>query len=120
MSTIRYLCDENVPEQLVDAVIQREPSIEIFMVGQDIAPPKGTPDPQVLLFAEKEKLAVITLDKKSMSGHVTDHLTAGHHTWGVFSLRMNFSILRYVDNLILFWSESDAEYWQDQMEWLPW
>jgi hypothetical protein len=49
MSTVQYLCDENVPEQLLDALIQREPAIEISFVGQELAPPKGTPDPEVLL-----------------------------------------------------------------------
>jgi hypothetical protein len=120
MSTVRYLCDEMVPEQLMDALIQREPAIEIFIVGQEMAPPKGTLDPEVLLFAEKEKLGLITLDKRSMAGHVADHLAAGHHTWGVFNLRREFPILRYVEELVLIWSASDAEYWIDRIEWLPW
>lgn len=120
MSTVRYLCDEHMPEQLSDAIIQREPSIEIFIVGQVSAPPKGTLDPEVLLFAEREQLALITFDKKSMAGHVANHRASGHHTWGVFSLRNGFSILRYVENLILIWSASEAEDWRDQIEWLPW
>lgn len=120
MSTVRYLRDENVPEQLMDALIQREPAIEISIVGQEIAPPKGTPDPEVLLFAEKEKLTFITLDKKSIARHVDNHLAAGHHTWGVIDLRRGFSILRYMEDLILIWSASDAEQWRDRIEWLPW
>ncbi|HTU91011.1 MAG TPA: DUF5615 family PIN-like protein [Gemmataceae bacterium] len=120
MSTICYLCDENVPEQLMDAMIQREPAIEISIVGQDMAPPKGTLDPEVLLFAEKEKMGLITLDKKSMARHAANHLATGHHTWGVYNLRRDFPILRYVENLILIWSASDAEDWRDRMEWLPW
>lgn len=120
MSTVRYLCDENVPEQLIDALIQREPAIDISIVGQDMAPPKGTLDPEVLLFAEKEKMGLITLDKKSMAGHVADHRAMGHHTWGVFILRRDFPILRYVEDLILIWSASEAEDWQGGIEWLPW
>lgn len=120
MSTVCYLCDEHVPEQLMDALIQREPAIEISIVGQELAPPKGTLDPEVLLFAEKEKLALITLDKKTMAGHVASHQAAGHHTWGLFNLRAGFPILRYVEDLILIWSVSAAEDWRDRMEWLPW
>ncbi len=109
MSTVRYLCDENVPEHLMDAVIQREPAIEIFIVGQSATPPKGTLDPQLLSFAEKETLSLITIDKRSMASHVADHLAAGHHTWGVFELRQGYSILRYVENLIFIWAASEAE-----------
>lgn len=120
MSTVCYLVDESVPEQLMDALIQREPAIEISIVGQEMAPPKGTLDPEVLLFAEKEKLALITLDKKSMARHVDHHLLAGHHTGGIFNLRKGFSILRYVEDLILIWSASEAVEWRDRMVWLPW
>lgn len=120
MSTVCYLVDESVPEQLMDALIQREPAIEISIVGQEMAPPKGTSDPEVLLFAEKEKLALITLDKKSMARHVANHQAAGHQTWGIFNLRSGFSVLRYVKNLVLIWSASEAEDWRDRMEWLPW
>ncbi|MHB1422310.1 MAG: DUF5615 family PIN-like protein [Gemmataceae bacterium] len=120
MSAVCYLCDENVPEQLMDALIKREPAIEISIVGQEMTPPKGTLDPEVLLFAEKANLGLIALDKKSMAGHVDKHLASGHHTWGVFNLRRDFPILRYVENLILIWPASDAEYWRDRMEWLPW
>lgn len=120
MSAVRYLCDEHVPEQLMDALIQREPAIEISIVGQELAPPKGTLDPEVLLFAEQEKLALITNDKKSMARHVESHQAEGHHTLGVFYLRSGFPILRYVEDLILIWSASEAEDWRDHMEWLPW
>jgi hypothetical protein len=120
MSTVSYLFDENVPEQLMDALIQREPAIEISIVGQETARPKGTLDPEVLLFAEKSKRALVTLDKKSIARHEANHRAVNHHTWGVFNLRNGFSTLRYVEDLILIWSSSDAEDWRDRMEWLPW
>jgi hypothetical protein len=120
MSVVRYLIDESIPEQLMNALIQREPAMEVFIVGQNMASPKGAPDPELLLFAEKEKLALVTFDKKSMDCHVTNHRATGHHTWGIFELRRGFSIRRYVDDLVLIWSASEAEDWRDRIEWLPW
>lgn len=120
MSAVRYLVDESVPEQLVDALIQREPAIEVSNIGREWTLSKGTQDPEVLLFAEKEKLVLITLDKKSMARHVDNHLSAGHHTWGIFNLRKGFAILRYVEDLIFIWSASEAKEWCDRTVWLLW
>jgi hypothetical protein len=120
MSTVRFFCDEPVAVFLADAVLRREPAIEIWCVGQGAMPPKGTPDPDLVIFAEGKQYLLLTLDRKTMAYHVRNHLTAGRHTWGVFLLRAGFAVPRYVDNLVLIWSESQAEDWIDYMGWLPW
>ena len=120
MSTVRFFCDEAVAVFLADAVLRREPAIEVWCVGQGAMPSKGTPDPDLLIFAEANNYLFLTRDRKTMSTPVSDHLAAGRHTWGVFSLRTGFAVPRYVDNLILIWSESQAEDWIDYVGWLPW
>ena len=119
MSTVKYLLDENVPEALADAIIRQEPAIELISVGQNPGPAKGTKDPELLMAAEAGKLTLITLDKRTVPIHVADHLAGGHHTWGVFILRRGFAIPRYVDLLMRIWSSTQAEEWQDRIEWLP-
>jgi len=119
MSTVQFFCDENVPEQLADAVVAKEPAIVIGQVGQAPAPPKQTPDPELLRYAEANQLLFLTRDKKTMPGHVAQHLSSGRHTWGVFLLRRSASIADLVDAIILIWSASTAEEWQDQINWLP-
>ena len=65
-------------------------------------------------------MAFLTMDKRTMPGHIADHLSARRHTWGVFTLRMGFSVPTLVDDLVLIWSATQAEDWQDRIEWLPW
>src|SRR3989442_1321543 len=117
MSTVKYLFDENVPEPLADAMIRQEPAIEVLSVGQDRAPPKGTTDSELLKGAETGKYTLLTLDKRTIPVHVADHLAAGNHTWGVFILRRGFPIPRYVDILVRIWFSTQAEEWQDRIEW---
>jgi hypothetical protein len=121
MSSVRFLWDENVPLELADYLASQEPSIEILVPGQNKeAPPKGTSDPDVLRFAKAERLALVTLDKSTMPVHVGNHFSAGGHTWGLFILRPGYPLKRYANDLILVWSASESENWQDRIEYLPW
>jgi hypothetical protein len=120
MATICFLLDEHVPEALADALVREKPAIEVYQVGQDPAPVKGTLDRELLRVAEAKQWMVLTQDKSTMPRHVVDHLAAGHHTWGVFFLRDDATIRRLVDDLLLMWSASQAEDWRDVMDWLPW
>jgi hypothetical protein len=119
MSTVRFLCDEDVPVKLLAAVLGLEPGIDIVRVGEEPAPPKNTPDPVLLLAAESQARLLLTMDRSSMPRHVADHLAAGHHTWGVFMLKQRLPISRYVDDIILLWAASEAEEWQDRTGNLP-
>jgi hypothetical protein len=89
-------------------------------VGQPGFPPNGTPDPDLLLFAESMHSAFLSRDKSTMIGHIINHMAAGHHTWGVFLLKGGHPTAAYADNLILIWSLSEAEDWRDRVEYLPW
>jgi hypothetical protein len=120
MSTIRYLCDENVPRALVDYLVQQEPAMEIVYVGQDEAPLKGTLDPLLLQGAEAGKWTLVSLDRSTMPGHVREHVQSGRHTYGVFLLRDGFSLKSYASDLLLIWSCSDVDDWRDRLEYIPW
>ena len=122
MSQVAFLIDEDVPEAVVDALNRAEPSIAVLKVGLHAnAPPKGTLDPDVLRFAETEELALVTFDKTTMSGHVADHLAAGHHTWGVFLFPTgnHLSAGRIAQELVLVWAASQQDEWVDRTQTLP-
>ncbi len=119
MSTVRFLVDEDVPGSLFGALVRWEPGIEMLRVGQLSAPPRGTKDPGLLLFAEEHGYALLTRDKGTMPVHVQSHTNSGRHTWGVFILREGFRIMTYVDDLILIWSACEAEELRDRITWLP-
>lgn len=120
MSSIKFLYDEDVREALVAGLLRVEPGIDILAVGDANGPPKGTLDPALLVWAEREKYTLISRDRSTMRDHVIDHLAAGHHTWGVFLLRQQRTWSEIIECLILIWSASQAEDWQDRIEWIPW
>lgn len=112
MSVMRFLLDEHVPVALQKAVWRLEPKVEITCVGQTNAPPKGTTDPDLLIWAEEMAIAIVTQDKSTMPLHASNHVSSGHKTWGVFILRKPFSLGELAEDLVLRWSASQAEEWQ--------
>jgi hypothetical protein len=56
MSQVRYLLDENLAVYLADAIFQREPAIDILIPGEELGPPKGTLDPDLLLLRKRRSL----------------------------------------------------------------
>jgi hypothetical protein len=50
---ISFLLDADVAEFFADEIIRLEPTIEIWIMGDEPAPPRSTLDPEVLLFAEQ-------------------------------------------------------------------
>jgi hypothetical protein len=119
MSGMRFLMDEQVPPALEHYLRKKEPSLDVVRIGGPGAPPKGTLDPGVLLFAEAAKRAVITDDHTTMPVHAADHLAAGHYTWGIFLLRPGFSVPDHGNDILTMWAASEAEEWQNGIEWIP-
>jgi hypothetical protein len=119
MSTVKFLCDEDVKTALVACMGRLDPGMEIVAIGQPDVPTKGTLDPDLLLWAEKEGFALLTRDKNTMPGHVRDHLAGGHHSWGVFMLRDHRPWREITEDLLAIWSASSAEEWVDQIIWIP-
>ena len=74
---MRFLIDENLSPDLVGAIKQLDASIDVRFVRGPDAPPEGTPDPDILLFCEAERLALITNNRTSMPTHERDHFAAG-------------------------------------------
>jgi Domain of unknown function (DUF5615) len=119
MSTLPFLLDEDVPEYLADEIIRLEPSIEWFQVGLEGAPPKGTKDPPLLVFAEDNKMILVSRDKRTLPKHLRAHFQLGRHTCGVLLLRRGFPTATYAENLILIWSAHDDEDLVDNTMYIP-
>jgi hypothetical protein len=119
MSRIRFLFDECTDPDLIEALLKREPTVDVRRIGWDDAPPTGTPDPELLLLAESLGRMLVSNDKKTLPGHLANHFAAGHHTRGVVLLRQDFPFRAYVDDLLLLWSVGDAEEWVDNTIYIP-
>ncbi len=119
MSAPTFLLDEDVPEFLADELVRLEPAMSTLQVGMHGAPPKGTKDPQLLVYAELNKVTLITMDKRTMPTHLAEHFRQGRHTWGVLLLRQGFPITRYCEDLILIWSSFEDKDLVDNSMYLP-
>lgn len=119
MSEIRYLVDEDTTHAISDQLRRRQPDMVVLTVGDDLAPPRGTLDPGILLWLEREGYCLIARNRRSMPAHLRDHLAADHHMPGIFTLRARASIGQIIDDLLLIWGASHPGEYQDQIVHIP-
>jgi hypothetical protein len=55
-----FLIDENTAPQLAAAPLREAPDVRLYVVGQDPAPPRGTPDPGLLRWIETTGCLLVT------------------------------------------------------------
>lgn len=116
----RFLLDEHIPRAVMAAVHRLEPAIDLLAVGSEGGPPLGALDPAILQWCEQEQRILITNNRKSMPAHIADHLAAGHHHWGIFTVHdAEPAIGALADSIYLIWGASDAEEHIDTLNWMP-
>ncbi|HEY7422921.1 MAG TPA: hypothetical protein VH682_01550 [Gemmataceae bacterium] len=85
---LRYVLDENLRGVLWHAIQQHNNQsafpFDVVRVGDPPDLPQGSADPDILIWAEREGRILVSLDKKTLSGHLAQHLQQGHHSPGIF------------------------------------
>jgi hypothetical protein len=120
VSQIAYLFDEHTPSSIAGALLSMEPAVVVLAVGQPGAPPKRTPDPDLLEFAYAQGLVILSFDKRTMPGHIRDRLASGNHIAGVILVPNDrLDPKKVAEDLLLAWSATDRDYWIDRVEYLP-
>lgn len=119
MSEIRFLVDENTTRAIGDQLRRRQPDIVVLTVGDDLSPLHGTRDQDILLWLENEGYSLVTRNRGSMPRHLQDHLAAGHHVPGIFTLRPKASIGEIIEDLLLIWEAAHPGEYQDRIEHVP-
>lgn len=119
MSEIRYLLDENVDLVFRIALLQQEPSMIVWKIGDPGVPPKGTKDPKILDWCEENTFILVTNNRKSMPDHLTEHIAQGRHVPGILELNANMSIGETIEELVLVWGASELSEYQDLIIYLP-
>ncbi|MEH2035314.1 hypothetical protein [Nostoc sp.] len=61
----------------------------------------------------------MTNNRKSMPGHLADHVASGRHIPGIFTINANQSIGQTVEELIIIVEASFEDEYQDRIEYLP-
>ena len=119
MSEIRYLLDENVDPAFRTALLQQDPTMIVWKIGDPGVPSAGTKDPEVLDWCEDNTFLLVTNNRKSMPEHLTDHLAKGRHIPGILELNPNLSFGETVEYLVLIWGASAPHEYQDLILYLP-
>ena len=120
---LRYVLDEQMPAPLWKALQQHNtvatPPIDVVYVGGPLSLPKGTPDPDILIWAEREGRILVSLDKQSLPTHLVKHLQAGHHCPGIFIIRKRTPIPHIVTYLATTAQAADPLAFQDTITYVP-
>ncbi len=91
----------------------------VWKVGDPGTPPKGTGDPEILLWCEEKGFSLVTHNRASMPVHLADHLAKGHHVPGLFILRRATRIGDLIEDLALIWEVAEFDEYMDMITYLP-
>lgn len=114
--SIAYLFDENVDAALIVGLRRFDPEVSVLAVGEVTAPPRGTLDPEILLWCEEWGRILVTNNRHSMPVHLRDHLAAGRHIPGIFLLNAMMSYGETIEVLQLNAHVSEPGEHRDQIK----
>lgn len=115
----RYLLDENISGVYRTQLLHHEPSLTVLMIGDEGAPVRGTSDPEILRWCERNDFNLVTNNRRSMPQHLDDHLAAGHHVPGIFTINLEVSIGLIIEEIILIAGASHENEFLDQIVYVP-
>jgi len=119
VSQVSFLLDEHVPPLIQAQLVQMAPELQVYVIGEAITPPRGTPDPDVLIWIEVHGCMLVTNNRASMPGHLADHLALGYHVPGIIQLPRRMNMRAILDDLWLIWAAALPDEFQDQIVHLP-
>jgi hypothetical protein len=117
MSRPQFLADHDLNEHLVRGVRRREPAIE-FIRARDIGMHERS-DAEVLAYAAEHQLIVVSHDVNTMPANAYTRIRARAPVAGLLMVKQSDPVGIVIDDLILIWSASEAEEWQNVVEFLP-
>ena len=115
----RFLIDENISPEYRTQLLRHEPSLTVLAVGDEGAPPKSTPDPEILEWCEKHQFSLITNNRKSMPQHLRDHKKKGGHVPAIFTINLEVPMGKIIDELILSAGASDEDEYINEIKYIP-
>jgi hypothetical protein len=94
-----FLLDEHLPPWWAAALMRSQPGLNLWHIGDPGAPPNGTLDPAILDWCESRNFILVTNNRHSMPGHLTDHLAAGRHVPGILVIDPWMTVAGLADEL---------------------
>jgi hypothetical protein len=119
---LRFVLDEHMRGRLWRAIQNHNAKgglpLDVTQIGNPPDLPRGTLDPDLLTWAERYDRLVISHDRSTMFGHLTDHLAAGRHSPGVVLLRSK-NIPDIISDLEVITYASIPGEWLDTIKYFP-
>jgi hypothetical protein len=119
MTVTGFLLDEHVPRAIQARLVQMAAGIRVYAIGDDDAPPKGTPDGDLLVWIAEQECLLVTNNRATMPAHFAAHLAQGGHVPGIIQLPKRMDIAAILDDLLLIWGAGEDNEFQDRMVYLP-
>jgi hypothetical protein len=117
MSQPRFLADHDFNEHIVVGVRRSEPTIEFSRV-RDLGM-SDRPDAEILEYADQQRLLIVSHDVNTMPAAAYVRLAAGKTIAGLLMVQQTDPVGVIIENLLLIWSASEAEEWNNQICFLP-
>jgi uncharacterized protein DUF5615 len=114
---LRLLADENLDNDIVRAVLRREPSLDLVRV-QDVGL-DGVDDPRVLEWAAVEDRILVSHDVNTIPRHAYERVRRGERMPGVIIVPQRAAIARCVEDLLLVVECSSEGEWAGRVLFLP-
>ena len=115
----RFLLDENMDRAIQRQLQRLNSEIDVKLVGDAEVPPRGTSDPDILMWIEREDYILVTKNRRTMPKHFVEHLAADRHVPGVLCIRKYVTMAALIDVLYLIWYASDTEEYRDRLVFIP-
>ncbi len=114
-----FLLDEDLPGWWPKAILRRQAHLKVLRVGDVGAPPFKSLDPVILEWCEANDAYLLTNNRKTMPGHLADHVAQGRHVPGIFIVEPERNTDELADTLSLIEGAALPEEYRDQIRYLP-
>lgn len=117
MSAPRFLADHNLDDDIVNGVFRREPAID-FIRAREVGVDR-LPDDELLAFAAERGLVIVSHDVNTLRHFAYERIIAGQVMTGLLLVHRLGPIRPVIDSLVLIWSATQAEEWNNEVQFLP-
>ena len=117
MSRPKFLADHDLNDQIVVGVLRLVPSAEFRRVRELGFATRN--DAFLLDYAAGQGLIIVSHDVNTMPAAAYVRLAEDKPMTGLFMVPQTFPVGPIIDDLVLVWSGSDREEWENQVIFLP-
>jgi predicted nuclease of predicted toxin-antitoxin system len=113
----RLAADHNFDARIVTGLLRRQPDLDILHIRD--AGLATAPDPDVLEWAARERLVLLTHDRATLVGFAYERVVRGEPLGGVIVVSTQYAIGRAIDDLLLLLECMVDDEWAGRVFFIP-